>query len=85
MSLEPREYLRHILAEATYLLSASEGLTYEGFIADETIVRAFTRSLEIIGEAAKKVPAEMRAAHPEIEWSLMAHAGSLDPRLFLGG
>jgi hypothetical protein len=40
MSLEPREYLRHILAEATYLLSASDGLTYEGFIADETIVRA---------------------------------------------
>ena len=34
--------------------------------------RAFVRSLEIIGEAAKKVPQEFREKHPAVEWKKMA-------------
>lgn len=34
--------------------------------------RAFVRSLEIIGEAAKKVPDDFRAAHSGVEWRAMA-------------
>ena len=56
MSFEPREYLRHILAEADYLIGRSVGLSRESFEADETLRRAFVRSLGIIGEAAKKLP-----------------------------
>ena len=67
MSSEPREYLRHILAEADYLISHRTGLKFEDFVADETLRRAFVRSLEIIGEAAKKVPSEFRAGHPAVE------------------
>jgi len=48
MSFEPREYLRHMLAEADYLLTSSRNLSREGFLADETLKRAFVRSLEII-------------------------------------
>lgn len=72
MSFEPREYLRHILDEADYLLQASEGLKVEGFTADPTLRRAFVRSLEIIGEATKNLPAAFRAEHPELPWSDMA-------------
>jgi uncharacterized protein with HEPN domain len=72
MSFEPRDYLRHILVEADYLVGRSEGLSFEGFAADETLRRAFVRSLEIIGEATKKVPDEFRAAHPSVEWRAMA-------------
>ena len=72
MSFEPRDYLRHILAEANFLLQARAGLTFESFVGDETLQRAFVRSLEIIGEAAKKVPEVYRAEHPEIEWRGMA-------------
>lgn len=53
MSFEPLEYLRHILAEADYLIQESTALTEDGFLSDETLRRAFVRSLEIIGEAAK--------------------------------
>ena len=61
MSFEPREYLRHILAEADYLATTSAGLTREQCQQDPTLQRAFVRSLAIIGEAAKKVPPDIRS------------------------
>ena len=72
MSSEPRDYLQHIVLEANYLIGQTPGLSFEAFVANETLCRAFVRSLEIIGEAAKKVPQEFRAQHPEIEWRAMA-------------
>ncbi len=68
MSFEQLDYLRHILAETDYLVGQSEGLTFERFDADETLRRAFVRSLEVIGEAVKKLPAEFREQYPEVEW-----------------
>jgi len=72
MSFEPRDYLHHILVEADYLISRSAGLSFEAFTADETLRRAFVRSLEVIGEAAKKVPDDFRSAHASVEWRAMA-------------
>ena len=72
MSFEPRDYLRHIVLEADYLIGQTPGLSYEAFVANDTLCRAFVRSLEIIGEAAKKVPDEFRATHPAVEWRAMA-------------
>lgn len=72
MSFEPRDYLRHILVEADYLVVRSAGVTFDEFAANDTLRRAFVRSLEIIGEAAKKVPDEFRAQHPAVEWRAMA-------------
>ena len=72
MSFEPRDYLRHILVEVEYLLDQSQGLSFERFSADETLRRAFVRSLEIIGEAVKNLPEEFRATHSEIEWRPIA-------------
>jgi uncharacterized protein with HEPN domain len=72
MSLEPFDYLRHILVEAKYLMRASSSLGLDEFMADETLQRAFVRSLEIIGEAAKRVPDQFRAHCPEVEWRAMS-------------
>jgi len=72
MSFEPRDYLRHILVEADYLLAQTGGLKRDEFVANETFRRAFVRSLEIVGEAAKKIPEEFRAQHPRVEWRAMS-------------
>jgi uncharacterized protein with HEPN domain len=72
MSFEPRDYLRHIVVEADYLLTQRAGLTFEAFVLNDTLRRAFVRSLEIIGEAAKKVPNEFRTQHPTVEGRAMA-------------
>ena len=50
----------------------SASLTLERFSTDETLRRAFVRSLEVIGEAAKKVPDDHRARHSSVEWRSMA-------------
>lgn len=71
MSFEPRDYLRHILDEADYLIRTSEDLTLDEFLADETLRRAFVRSLEVIGEAANQVPGEFQVEYPDLEWRLM--------------
>ena len=72
MSFEPREFLRHILAEAEYLSGALAGVTREQFDRDATLQRAAVRSLEIIGEASKRVPEALRAQHRDVEWRAMA-------------
>ena len=70
--LSPLEYLRHIQDEAEYLMSQTQGLSKDEFVGDETLKRAFVRSIEIIGEAAKKVPDNLKQKYTQIEWRAMA-------------
>jgi uncharacterized protein with HEPN domain len=72
MQPSPHEYLRHILDETKYLLSERKDLIKEQFIEDETVTRAFVRSIEIIGEASKKVPSELKEQYPEVEWKAIS-------------
>jgi len=72
MSYEPREFLRHILAEADYLVGVSAGLSRAQLEEDPTVQRAVVRSIEIIGEATKRVPADIREANPDVQWRSMA-------------
>jgi uncharacterized protein with HEPN domain len=53
MSRSATDYLKHILDESAYLYERSRGLTRKAFLQDETLKRAFVRSLEVIGEAVK--------------------------------
>ena len=72
MSKEPKDYLRHIQDECLYIISVSENLKYEDFLRNETLKRATVRSLEIIGEATKKIPADFKVKWKSIQWKNMA-------------
>lgn len=72
MSPWPLEYLQHIHDEASYLIQRAQGISREQFLTDETLKRAFVRSLEIIGEASKKIPADLKQRYPQIEWRAVA-------------
>jgi uncharacterized protein with HEPN domain len=73
MSKEPVEYLKHIRDESLYLLSLTEkGLIKDDFLNDDTLKRAVVRSLEIIGEATKKIPVDFKLKWKKVRWKEMA-------------
>jgi uncharacterized protein with HEPN domain len=67
-----KPYLMHILQEIEYLSTASSHLSFEQFASDETLKRAFVRSLEIIGEAVKNIPDSVRQRYSAIAWRRIA-------------
>jgi uncharacterized protein with HEPN domain len=50
----------------------TSGLSIDDFRADEITSDAVVRNLEIIGEAAKKLPPELRQGIPNVEWQRIA-------------
>ena len=65
--------LKHILAECEYVNSVvTPDMTMQDLINNETLKRAVVRSLEIIGEATKKIPVDVKLKWSDISWKNMA-------------
>ncbi len=72
MSPSAREYLQNILQETNYIITHSVGLDKAVFLQNETLKRAYVRSLEIIDEAVKQLPDSLRQKYNAIEWRAIA-------------
>lgn len=72
MSFPGAEYLYHILEEIKYILGQTKELEKESFLENETLQRAFVRSIEVIGEATKKIPNSLKQKYSHIAWRDMA-------------
>jgi uncharacterized protein with HEPN domain len=72
----PREYklyLTDILDAVDWLVASTDALTYDEFAANRMLRQAAERNCEIIGEAAKGVPAEIRRQLAEVDWKGMTN------------
>ena len=69
---EPKLYLKDILEAAEAIEGFVEGMGYEEFVSNDLVTSAVIRKLEIIGEAAKKVPEEIKQKFSEVPWKEMA-------------
>ena len=61
--------LRHMLDHAREAVALAQGKTRADLDSDRLLNLAAVRLLEIVGEAASRVPKEERSLHPEIPWS----------------
>ena len=61
--------LRHMLDHAREAVAMVRGRTRADLDADRPLNLALVRLLEIVGEAAGRVPEEERALYPRIPWS----------------
>jgi uncharacterized protein with HEPN domain len=67
-----RLHLHDILSEIAGVRNATAGLSYEAFAENWVVRRASERGLEIVSEASRKLPAEMRNLEPHIPWRQIA-------------
>jgi len=61
-------FLNDILKAIEKIEKYSKDLTFEDFSKNDLIQDGVVRNLEIIGEAVKNIPLEIRSKKPEINW-----------------
>lgn len=65
-------YIADILEAANKIIDYTKKLTKDDFLEDGKTCDAVVRNLEIIGEAAKKIPIKARTSYPKVEWQKVA-------------
>lgn len=69
MPRDYRVYLDDILESCMKIRQFTEGMSFQDFERDVKTQDAVIRNFEVIGEAAKRVPEEIRSQYHDIEWA----------------
>ncbi|WP_456469311.1 HepT-like ribonuclease domain-containing protein [Archaeoglobus sp.] len=72
MKREAGDFIEDIINAMDKALKFVEGMSYEEFVQDDKTVFAVVRAIEIIGEAVKNVPDDIKKKYPEVPWKGMA-------------
>ena len=67
-----KTYLEDIVQAAQKIDRYISELSLQTFSADEKTIDAVVRNLEVIGEAVRNIPGNIRERYPEIEWHRIA-------------
>lgn len=72
MSRSHKLYIDDILGAIVRIEKYTGKITFEKFSKDSLVQDAVIRNLEIIGEAVKRLPPEIKKRHPDVEWKKIA-------------
>ncbi|MCK4342762.1 MAG: DUF86 domain-containing protein [Phycisphaerae bacterium] len=72
MPRDLKVYLEDILTAVEKIRRYAAGLSLDTFARDEKTLDAVVRNLEVIGEAVKQIPEDVRVRHPQVEWKKIA-------------
>jgi len=72
VSREIRLFMEDIVACCDKIGRYTVGLTFDKFRSDEKVIDAVARNLELIGEATKRLPADLRGRYQDVPWRKMA-------------
>ena len=81
---EWRFYIQDMIEFSEKVLSYTEGMDQDAFVAEGLTYDATLRNLELIGEAATHIPSEVREAYPEIPWRAIVGARNRLAHAYLG-
>ena len=77
-------YIADMIKFAERALSYTEGLDQSSFVASGITYDATLRNLELIGEAASRVPEHVRMQHPKVPWRLIIATRNRLAHAYLG-
>ena len=72
MKREIGDYVQDVIESMDKAMIFIKDMSYDEFAQDEKTTFAVVRALEIIGEAIKNIPAEIRKVYPDVPWKAMA-------------
>ncbi len=76
-SRNPAQRLRDIIDNIAAIESFTAGMDFAAFCAGQKTVYAVVRALEIVSEASRRLPDDVKDCHPEIDWVAVAAAGNV--------
>ncbi len=65
------DYVNDILNSIEEVAEFTDGMSLEEFLKDKKTINAVIRSLEVLGEAAGKLPDDLRSKAPDVPWTKM--------------
>ena len=66
------DFVQDMLDSTNDVENFIDGMEFEDFIKDKKTIYSVVRAIEIIGEAAKNVPEQVRKKYPDVPWKPIA-------------